>query len=104
MTKDDPLSHSLLLPAFLSGRLHVAEHEDAVDRHGGAPALPARRPPDPRLPPPLPLPHLLAVLPLEQTGMQMRQVPLDRDINIAGNGCFGFATSAQKGPFTAMLI
>ena len=42
-----------------------------MDRHGGAPALPARRPPDPRLPPPLPLPHLLAVLPLEQTGMQI---------------------------------
>ena len=71
MTEDDPLSHSLLLPAFLSGRLHVAEHEDAVDRHGGAPALPARRPPDPGLPPPLPLPHLLTVLPLEQTGMQI---------------------------------
>ena len=34
----------------------------------------------------------------------MRQVPLERDINIAINGCFGFATSTQKGPFTAMLI
>ena len=35
----------------------------------------------------------------------MRQVPLDwRDINIAVNGCSGFATSTQKGPFMAMLI
>ena len=34
----------------------------------------------------------------------MRQVPLERDINIAINGCSGFATSTQKGPFTAMLI
>ena len=34
----------------------------------------------------------------------IRQVPLERDINIAVNGCFGFATSTQKGPFTAMLI
>ena len=34
----------------------------------------------------------------------MRQVPLERDINIAVNGCSGFATSTQKGPFTAMLI
>ena len=31
-------------------------------------------------------------------------VPLERDINIAVNGCSGFATSTQKGPFTAMLI
>ena len=52
----------------LAGRLHVPEHEDAVDRHGGAPEVPARHPPDPRLPPPLPLPSLLPVLPLEQTG------------------------------------
>ena len=53
---------------FLSvaGRLPVAE-QDAVDRHGRAPALPPRDPADPRLPPPLPLPSLLAVLPLEQT-------------------------------------
>ena len=32
------------------------------------------------------------------------QVPLERDINIVVNGCSGFATSTQKGPFTAMLI
>ena len=37
----------------------------------------------------------------------MRQVPperLERDINIAVNGCSGFATSNQKGPYMAMLI
>ena len=34
----------------------------------------------------------------------MRQGPLERDINIAVNGCSGFATSTRKGPFTAMLI
>ena len=34
----------------------------------------------------------------------MRQVPLERDINIAVNGYSGFATSTHKGPFTAMLI
>ena len=34
----------------------------------------------------------------------MRQVPLERDINIAVNGCSGFATSTQKLPFMAMLI
>ena len=35
----------------------------------------------------------------------MRQGPLERDINIAVNGCSGFfATSTQKGPFMAMLI
>ena len=34
----------------------------------------------------------------------MRQVPLERDINIAVNGCSGFTTSTQKGPFMAMLI
>ena len=34
----------------------------------------------------------------------MRQVPLECDINIAVNGCSGFATSTQKGPFMAMLI
>ena len=34
----------------------------------------------------------------------MRQVPLERDINIAVNGCSGFATSTQKGPFTAIFI
>ena len=34
----------------------------------------------------------------------MRQVPLERDNNIAVNGCSGFATSTRKGPFTAMLI
>ena len=33
-----------------------------------------------------------------------RQVPLERDINIAVNGCSEFATSTQKGPFMAMLI
>ena len=56
-----------LFLCVLAGRLHVPEHEDAVDRHGGAPEVPARHPPDPRLPPPLPLPSLLTVLPLEQT-------------------------------------
>ena len=35
---------------------------------------------------------------------RMRQVPLERDINIAISGCFEFATSTQKGPFMAMLI
>ena len=34
----------------------------------------------------------------------MRQVTLERDINIAINGCSGFATSSQKEQFTAMLI
>ena len=34
----------------------------------------------------------------------MRQVPLERYINIAVNGCSGFATSTQKGPFTATLL
>ena len=34
----------------------------------------------------------------------MRQVPVEHDINIAVNGCSGFATSYQKGPFMAMLI
>ena len=34
----------------------------------------------------------------------MRQVPLERDINIALNGCSVFATSTQKGPFMVMLI
>ena len=34
----------------------------------------------------------------------MRQVPLERDINIAVNGCSGFTTSTQKGPVVAMLI
>ena len=34
----------------------------------------------------------------------MKQVPLECDINIAVNGCSGFATSSQKGPFMAMLI
>ena len=29
---------------------------------------------------------------------------VERDINIAANGCSGFATSTQKGPFAAMLI
>ena len=31
-------------------------------------------------------------------------MPLERDINIAVNGCSEFATSIQKGPFMAMLI
>ena len=34
----------------------------------------------------------------------MRQVPLERDINIAVNGCSGLATSTQKELSTAMLI
>ena len=34
----------------------------------------------------------------------MRKVPLERDINIAENGCSGFANSTQKWSFTAMLI
>ena len=33
----------------------------------------------------------------------MRQVPLERDINIAVNGCSWFVTSTQKGPFKAMF-
>ena len=36
--------------------------------------------------------------------MPMRQVPLECDINIDANGCSWFATSTQKGPFTAMLL
>ena len=40
-----------------------------------------------------------------KTGLRlMRHEPLERDINIAVNGCSWFATSTQKGPFTAMLI
>ena len=31
-------------------------------------------------------------------------MPLERDINIAVNGCSGFITSTQKGPFMPMLI
>ena len=34
----------------------------------------------------------------------MRQVLLERDMNIAVNGCSWFKTSTKKGPFTAMLI
>ena len=34
----------------------------------------------------------------------MGQVPLERDIKIAVNGCSGFATTTQEGPFSAMLI
>ena len=34
----------------------------------------------------------------------MRQVPLVHDINIDVNGCSGFASSTQKGPFMGMLI
>ena len=34
--------------------------------------------------------------------LAMRQVPLERDINIAVNGCFRFATSTQREPFKAM--
>ena len=59
-----PLSISVV--SCLAGRLHRPA-QDAVDRHGGAPEVPARHPPDPSLPPPLPLPSLLTVLPLEQT-------------------------------------
>ena len=40
----------------------------------------------------------------ETESISMRQVPLERDINIAVNGCSGFATSTQKGLFMAMLI
>ena len=36
--------------------------------------------------------------------LAMGQVPLERDIKIAVNGCSGFTTSTQKGPFKAMLI
>ena len=35
---------------------------------------------------------------------ELRQVSLERDINIAVHGCFGFATSTRKGPLMAMLI
>ena len=34
----------------------------------------------------------------------MRQVPLECDINIAVNGCFGFTTSSQERAIMAMLI
>ena len=34
----------------------------------------------------------------------MRQMPLEHDINIAVNVCSGFATSTQKGQFTATLL
>ena len=34
----------------------------------------------------------------------MRQVHVEHNINIAVNGCSGFATSTQKGPSMAMLI
>ena len=34
----------------------------------------------------------------------MKQVPLERDIDIAVNGCYVLATSAQKGTFAAMMI
>ena len=34
----------------------------------------------------------------------VRHMPLECDINIAVNGCSGFATSTQKGPFMAMLL
>ena len=34
----------------------------------------------------------------------MRQLPLERDINITVNACSGFTTSTQKVPFMAMLI
>ena len=37
-----------------------------------------------------------------RSAVRMRQVPLELDINIAINGCSGFATSTQKGPFMAM--
>ena len=46
--------------------------------------------------------HYLFLQTEQSTGM--RQVPLERDIKIAVNGCSGFATSTQKGPFAAMLI
>ena len=36
--------------------------------------------------------------------MGMRQGPLECDINIAVNGCSGYASSTRKGPFMAMLI
>ena len=39
-----------------------------------------------------------------RTRTVMRQLPLERDINIAVNGCSWFATSTQIGPFMAMLI
>ena len=47
---------------------------------------------------------LVLRLPLWVWWHLMRQVPLERDINIAVNGCSGFSTSTQKGPFMAMLI
>ena len=39
----------------------------------------------------------------ETQNRTMRHVPLERDINIAVNGCSGFANSTQKEPFMAML-
>ena len=38
---------------------------------------------------------LITLLPDSYPGM--RQVPLERDINIAVNGCSGFATSTRPG-------
>ena len=43
-------------------------------------------------------------LPNPSSNSAVMQVPLERDINIAINGCSGFPTSTQKGPFMAMLI
>ena len=40
----------------------------------------------------------------QQLHLVMRQVPLECDINIAVNGCSGYASSIRKGPFMAMLI
>ena len=40
----------------------------------------------------------------QQLHLVMRQVPLECDINIAVNGCSGYASSTRKGPFMAMLI
>ena len=51
--------------------------------------------------------HRLNVLPNtnnEAGARTMRQVPLERDINIAVNGFSGFPTSTQKGLFMAMLM
>ena len=46
----------------------------------------------------------MPISPGETSLTKMRQVPLERDINIAVNGCSGFATSTQKGPLMAKLI
>ena len=53
--------------------------------------------------PSLPIWGLFSIDP-ESNILGMRQVPLERDINVAVNECSGFATSIEKRSFMAMLI